>query len=125
MLIKDVEQEKYTRIEQKIANSFGENIKFELFKENTDGTVDTRVCVMLVKDVYGNFVRIENLNTGLYPIRALEFIESVRNFYNIPKSFIFVDELSALDTEHTKKLLASGLQIIATRPSDSDKLEEN
>jgi chromosome segregation ATPase len=124
MLIKDVEQEKYTRIEQKIANTFGENIKFELFKENVDGTVDTRVCVMLVKDIRGNFVRIENLNTGLYPIRALEFIESVRNFYNIPKSFIFVDELSALDTEHTQKLLASGLQIIATRPSDSDKLEE-
>jgi len=124
MLIKDVEQEKYTRIENKVKDTFGDNFKFELFKENVDGSVDTRVCVMLVKDVHGNFVRVENLNTGLYPIRAIEFVERVRNFYNIPKSFIFVDELSALDTEHTKQLMHSGLQIIATRPSDSDKIEE-
>ena len=123
-LIKSVEQEKYQAIELKVANTFGENIKFELFKENIDGTYDTRVCVMLVKDIRGNFVRIENLNTGLYPIRAIEFINIVRDFYNIPKSFIFVDELSALDTQHTKMLLASGLQIIATRPSDSETLEE-
>lgn len=123
-LIKDVEQEKYTRVENKIKDTFGENIKFELFKENVDGTVDTRVCVMLVKDVHGNFVRVENLNTGLYPIRAIEFVERVRNFYGIPQSFIFVDELSALDTEHTKQLLNSGLQIIATRPSDSSTIEE-
>ena len=123
-LIKDVEQEKYTRVENKIKDTFGENIKFELFKENVDGTVDTRVCVMLVKDVHGNFVRVENLNTGLYPIRAIEFVEKVRNFYGIPQSFVFVDELSALDTEHTKQLLNSGLQIIATRPSDSNTIEE-
>ena len=123
-LIKSVEQEKYQAIELKVANTFGENIKFELFKENIDGTYDTRVCVMLVKDIRGNFVRIENLNTGLYPIRAIEFINIVRDSYNIPKSFIFVDELSALDTQHTKMLLESGLQIIATRPSDSETLEE-
>ena len=123
-LIKQLEQEKYTKIENKIKDTFGENIKFELFKENLDGSVDTRVCVMLVKDIHGNFVRVENINTGLYPIRAIEFLEKVREFYNIPKSFVFLDELSALDTNHTKMLLNSGLQIIATRPSDSDVIEE-
>ena len=123
-LVKSIEQEKYSAIEKKVAETFGKNITFELFKENIDGTYDSRICVMLVKDIHGNFVRVENLNTGLYPIRAIEFINTVREFYNIPKSFIFVDELSALDTEHTQMLLKSGLQIIATRPSDSKVLEE-
>ena len=123
-LIKEIEQEKYTRIESNVKDTFGENIRFELFKENVDGSVDTRVCVMLVKDIHGNFVRVENINTGLYPIRAIEFLEKVREFYKIPKSFVFLDELSALDTQHTKMLLDSGLQIIATRPSDSGDIEE-
>lgn len=123
-LVTSVEQEKYELVEKKASNSFGDNFKFELFKQNIDGTFDTRVCVMLVKDVHGNFVRIENLNTGMYPIRVIEFVNGIRDFYNIPKSFIFVDELSALDSTHTKQLLNSGLQIIATRPSESKKIEE-
>lgn len=90
-LIKEIEQEKYTRIESNVKDTFGENIRFELFKENVDGSVDTRVCVMLVKDIHGNFVRVENINTGLYPIRAIEFLEKVREFYKIPKSFVFLD----------------------------------
>lgn len=123
-LIKDIEQEKYVLLENKVSNVFGDNFKVEMYRTNADGSYDTQVCVVRFKDVHGNYVRMQNINSGLYPIRAIEFTNKIRNHYKVENSFIFVDELAKLDTEHTQKLAESGLQIIATRPSDSNVIDK-
>ncbi|MCK9319552.1 hypothetical protein [Methanoculleus sp.] len=115
-LIKNVEREMLTETENRVSKAFGENVKFELFKINiTNGSIDNRVCNMLVKDIHGNFVNINHINTGDYPRVALDFINSVKKHYGIRKSFVLVDELQSLDNAHQEQLLGLGEQIIATR----------
>jgi chromosome segregation ATPase len=122
LLIKELEREMFTQLDKKVADKFGSNIKFQLFKENIDGTVDSRMCEMLVKDRWGNFVNIKTINTGIKPIRATEFIQRVKDHYGILKSFVFIDELGALDNNSRKELVALGEQIIATDVSEDKKM---
>ena len=120
-LIKELEREMFTKLENQVANVFGENIKFQLFKINIDGSIDTRVCEMFVKDIHGNFINIKNINEGMYPIRATEFISKIKNHYGIKKSFIFVDEMDKLDKNHRQMLSQIGEQILATDCREDSK----
>ena len=121
-LIKELEREMFTKLDSKVESVFGENIKFQLFKITLEGTVDTRVCEMLVKDIHGNFINIKNINEGMYPIRATEFISKVKKHYGIKKSFIFVDEMDKLDKNHRHMLTLLGEQILATDCREDSKV---
>lgn len=124
LLIKELQKDMFTLLNEKVENKFGENIKFNLFKINIDGSVDTRVCDMLVKDIHGNFVKINNINSGMFPIRAIEFVSKVKEHYGIKKSFIFVDELfGLLDEKHKKMLYEFGEQVIGTGYQENNKIE--
>ena len=123
-LVKELQKDMFTLLNSKVEKTFGDNIQFRLFKINLDGTIDTRVCDMLVKDIHGNFVNLKTINSGMYPIRVIEFITKVKEFYNIPKSFIFVDELfGLLDDEHKEMLNAYGEQVIGTGYKEVGKIE--
>lgn len=124
LLVKELQKDMFTLLSEKVENKFGENIKFNLFKINIDGSVDTRVCDMFVKDVHGNFVKINNVNSGMFPIRAIEFLSKVKEHYGIAKSFIFVDELfGLLDEKHKKMLYEYGEQVIGTGYQENNKIE--
>ena len=123
-LINKIEQEMFEKLHHKLKDTFGENITFNLYKTNIDGSIDTRVCEMLVKDKWGNYVNVKNVNTGLFPIRVVEFIGLVKKHYNIPTSFVFLDEIGNLDDEHITMLAESGEQIIATEGSNEPKITE-
>lgn len=124
-LIKETQREMLTETENRVANIFGENIKFELFKVNiSNDTIDSRVCNMLVKDIHNNFVDIKHINTGDYPRVALDFLARVKEHYEIPKSFVFVDELQSLDHQHQTQLFNLGEQVIASRVGKSQELLE-
>jgi hypothetical protein len=69
-------------------------------------------------------VNIKRINTGMFPIRATEIIHKIKEFYKLPTSFIFVDEVASLDSEHKKMLLNYGEQVLATAVSESNKIEE-
>ena len=123
-LIKELEKDKYTKIDLLVKDKFGENIKFKLFDYNiTDESINTRVCDLLVVDGNGKWVNIKDINTGNYPLVALDFITRVKEHYGIKKSFTFIDEYGVIDKNNRAKVLAFGEQIIATEPSDSPKIE--
>lgn len=118
-LIKELEKDKFTRIDEKVLDKFGSDIKFKLFDYNLgDESVNTRLCDLLVKDGYGRFVNIKDLNTGNYPVAALDFLTRVKTHYNVPKSFVFIDEYGTVDTYNRTLLSAFGEQILATEKAD-------
>ena len=121
-LIKMLEKDKYTRLDANIGAVFGENIKFKMFDYNQDGSIDTRVCDLLVKDGNGTFVNIKNINTGNYPISALDFITRIKKHYGVEKSFIFIDEFGQIVGENITSVLGFGEQVLATKPSDKPKI---
>jgi DNA repair exonuclease SbcCD ATPase subunit len=124
-LIKELEKDMYSRLDEKVANVFGENIGFQLYKLNvSNGEYDTRMCEIYVKDYHDTMVNIKRINTGMFPIRATEIIHKIKEFYKLPTSFIFVDEVASLDSEHKKMLLNYGEQVLATAVSESNKIEE-
>jgi len=123
ILSAELEKDIYKSIDKKIEDKFGENIRFELYKQNLDGTYDTRVCEMLVKDRWGNFVNYKTTNTGLKPIRAIEFVKTIKKHYEMLDGFVFVDELGSLDTESRQELFAFGEQVIATDVGENSKIE--
>jgi len=124
-LIKELEKDMYERLDKKLENAFGKNIAFKLYKLNvSNGEYDTRMCELYVRDSHDTMVNIKRINTGMFPIRATEVIHKIKEHYNIPQSFIFVDEVSSLDSEHKKMLLAYGEQVFATAVSDSKIIEE-
>jgi chromosome segregation protein len=124
LLVKELQKDMFTLLNEKVEDKFGENIQFRLFKINIDGSVDTRVCDMLVKDIHGNFINLKNINSGMFPVRALEFISKVKAHYELPKSFIFIDEMiGLLDKKHREMVYANGEQVIATGYEELEKLE--
>jgi len=124
LLISDLEKDMYEILDSKVHNVFGDNFGFQLYRQNIDGSYDTRLCDVFVKNRKGQLISLETINTGTYHKRAIEFISKIKEHYNLPKSFVFVDELSNLDTEHRKELLQFGEQIIATMMTDTDKIEK-
>ncbi len=124
LLISSLEKDMYELLDKNVKDVFGENITFQLYKQNIDGSYDTRMCKMFVKDFNGRMVSLSTINTGTYPIRAIEFISRIKNHYGIKKSFVFIDELSSLDTEHRQALLNFGEQVLATKASETDKIVE-
>lgn len=123
-LIKELEKDKYTYIDGLVADKFGDKIKFKLFDYNiTDESINTRICDLLVLDGNNNWVNIKDLNTGNYPLSALDFITRLKKHYAIKPSFIFIDEFGVIDNNNRDKLLAFGEQIIATEKSESKKIE--
>lgn len=123
-LIKELEKDKFTQIDSKVADSFGNNIKFKLFDYNiTDESINTKMCDLLVLDGNGALVNIKDLNTGHYPLLSLDLITRVKAHYNIPNSFIFIDEFGVIDSQNRTKLLEFGEQIIATEKSDDKKIK--
>ncbi len=124
ILISNLEKDMYELLDANVKNVFGENITFQLYKQNLDGSYDTRVCKMFVKDFNGRMVSLNTINTGTYPIRAIEFISRIKAHYGIKKSFVFIDELSSLDTQHRQALLNFGEQVLATKASETDKIVE-
>ncbi len=123
-LIKQLEKETYERLDEKVGKTFGENVKFRLWKQNIDGTYDTRLCDVFVKDIHDNFVNIKTINTGMYPVRAIEILGKIKEHYGINKSFVFVDELGSLDETHKKMLLSYGEQVFATQVGTTKTIEE-
>ena len=124
-LIKELERETYAKLDSRIENIFGNDFTFQLYKENTsNGEYDTRMCEMYVKDSHDKYVNISRINTGLYPIRWAEFIGIVKKHYNVPQTFILVDEVSSLDSEHRTRLMGFGEQVLATSVSDTNAIEE-
>ena len=81
------------------------------------------MCDLLVLDGNGALVNIKDLNTGHYPLLSLDFITRVKAHYNIPNSFIFIDEFGVIDSQNRTKLLEFGEQIIATEKSDDKKIK--
>jgi DNA repair exonuclease SbcCD ATPase subunit len=125
VLIKELEKDMYQKLDEKVVGVFGDNIRFQLYKLNvSNGEYDTRMCEMYVKDIHGTFVNIKRLNTGMFPIRATEFIAKIKAHYGIEKSFVFVDEVASLDNAHKGMLLAYGEQIFATAVSESNTVQE-
>ena len=125
LLAKELQKDMFTLLNAKVEDIFGDNIRFRLFKINIDGSVDTRVCDMLVKDIHGTFVNIKTINSGMYPIRTIEFISKVKEHYGIGKSFVLVDELfGLLDDEHKSMLNNYGEQVIGTGYKEVGKIEE-
>lgn len=123
-LIRELEKEKYIKIDANVEKIFGSNIKFKLYDYNiTDESINTRLCDLLVKDGYGNFVNIKDINTGNYPIVALDFITHVKKHYNLPQTFVFIDEFGVIDDHNRKKLLEFGEQIIATEVGTTEYIE--
>lgn len=122
-MIKMIERDKYVKLDTDISNKFGKNIKFKMYDYNQDGSIDTRVCDMLVKDGNGTFVNIKNINTGNYPIAMLDFITHVKQHYNVPNSFIFIDEFGQVVGKNIDTILGFDEQIIATKPSLANKIE--
>ena len=113
------------KLDEKVGGVFGKNIKFQLYKLNiSNGEYDTRMCEMYVKDIHDTFVNIKRLNTGMFPIRATEFIAKIKEHYGIDKSFVFVDEVASLDSNHKKMLLNYGEQVFATAVSESNTVQE-
>jgi len=123
-LIAELEKTMFEALDKKLVDAFGEDITFKLYKVNIDGSIDTRVCEMLVRDKWGNFVNIKNINKGIYPIRIVDFLSRVKKHYGIPSSFVFVDEIGNLDDEHKKMLSELGEQVIATAGSNDPKIIE-
>lgn len=124
-LIKELEKDMYQKLDEKVGGVFGKNIKFQLYKLNiSNGEYDTRMCEMYVKDIHDTFVNIKRLNTGMFPIRATEFIAKIKEHYGIDKSFVFVDEVASLDSNHKKMLLNYGEQVFATAVSESQTIQE-
>jgi DNA repair exonuclease SbcCD ATPase subunit len=123
-LIAELEKTMFEALDKKLVDAFGEDITFKLYKVNIDGSIDTRVCEMLVKDRWGNLVNIKNINKGIYPIRIVDFLSRVKKHYGIPSSFVFVDEIGNLDDEHKKMLSELGEQVIATAGSNDPKIIE-
>ena len=125
ILIKELEKEMYQTLDGKVANVFGDNVKFKLWKLNvSNGEYDTRLCEIYIKDIEGRFAHIKNgINTGMFPVRATEIIERIKAFYKIPKSFVFVDELGSLDLEHVEMIKAFGEQVFATQVGENKPIE--
>jgi hypothetical protein len=124
-LIKELEKDMYSRLDEKVANVFGENVSFQLYKLNvSNGEYDTRMCEIYVRDGHGTMVNIKRINTGMFPIRATEIIHKIKQFYNVSTSFVFVDEVASLDSEHKKLLLNYGEQVLATAVSESQTIQE-
>ena len=124
LLIGNLEKDIYHTLDQKVANVFGENFTFQLYKQNIDGSYDTRMCEIFAKNRQGKMINLNTINTGTYHKRAIEFISIIKKHYNVPKSFIFVDELSSLDSKNRHELLAFGEQVLATMMSESPKIVE-
>lgn len=126
ILIKELEKEMYEKLDKRIENTFGDNVQFKLWKLNvSNGEYDTRMCDIYVKDYKGRFIDMKRINTGMFPIRAAEIISKIKEHYNIPKSFIFIDEMSSLDNEHINALKDFDEQILATKvSSDLKTIEE-
>lgn len=114
LLIKELEKNMFERLDQKLTNVFGNNVKFKLWKKNLDDTYDTRMCDIYVKDIKGRFINIKNINTAMKAVRTIELISIIKDFYKLPKSFILIDELGTLDNEHREYLKSYGEQIFAT-----------
>jgi len=124
-LCKEVEKEMYSKLDEKVQNVFGKNFQFKLWKLNvTNGEYDTRMCEIYVRDIDNHFVNIKNINTGMFPIRATEFIETIKKYYCVEKSFIFVDELGTLDESHREMVKTFGEQIFATQVGESATVQE-
>jgi chromosome segregation ATPase len=125
VLVKELEKEMYERLDEKVQGVFGSNFRFKLWKLNvTDGTYDTRLCEIYVRDIKDRFINIRNINTGMFPIRANELIGKIKAHYGIPKSFILVDELGTLDMEHREIVKSFGEQIFATQKGESADIIE-
>src|SRR5690606_6529979 len=123
ILIKELEKDKFTKIDSKIANKFGENIKFKLFDYNADESLNIRVCDLLVKDGNGAWVNIKDLNTGNYPLAVLDFITRIKEHYGVKKSFMFIDEYGTIDDDNRNRIYGFGEQIIATEKGNTKKIE--
>ena len=124
-LIKELEKETYEKLDEKVKDIFGGNIKFKLWKLNvSNGEYDTRLCEIYVKDIKDRFVNIKTINTGMFFVRMIEIISKIKEYYKIPKSFIFIDELSSLDQKHKEELKNYGEQIFATQVSESQTIIE-
>lgn len=118
LLIKELEKEMYESLDKRVKDVFGDNIKFKLWKKTLEGTYDTRLCEIYVKDIENRFVNISKINTGMYPVRAIEIIEKIKDFYKLPKSFILIDEFGTLDSQHGDLIKAFGEQIFATQKGE-------
>jgi DNA repair exonuclease SbcCD ATPase subunit len=124
-LIKELEKEMYEQLDKRIGVTFGENVQFKLWKLNVfNGEYDTRMCEIYVRDDFDRFVNIKTINTGMFPIRATELISKIKSYYHIPKSFIFIDEMSSLDNKHLEWLKVFEEQILATKVAELKSIKE-
>jgi DNA repair exonuclease SbcCD ATPase subunit len=124
-LIKELEKAMYSKLDKKVGNVFGTDFKFKLWKLNvSNGEYDTRLCEVYGKDDKGRFINMTKINTGMYFIRAIEFIGKIKEFYKIPKSFVFVDELSLLDEGNRLIMKSYGEQIFATQVGKGNTVQE-
>jgi len=125
ILIKELEKEMYEKLDKKVSNIFGDNVKFKLYKLNvSNGEYDTRMCEIYVRDIKDRFVNLKTINTGMFPVRATEIISKVKTHYEIPKSFIFIDEMSGLDNEHLQMVKVFGEQVLATKVGQHTTIKE-
>jgi len=123
-LIKNLERDKFVKIDANVESVFGKNIKFKLFDYNsTDESIDTRVCDLLVKDGNDVFVNIKDINTGHFPHAALDFISHVKKHYKVLPSFLLIDEFGLLDENNQPRILGFGEQILATKVGNTKTIQ--
>lgn len=99
----------FKELERRIEVKFGNDIWFKLYEPNaTDGgeTYNVRVCEMYVKDSSGRLVPAlaNGVSTSMQEVRMVEFIEKLKEHYELPNSVMFIDRLESLDNEKLEML---------------------
>lgn len=114
--IKILEEEYLKKLDQKLLNAFGENIRFKMFETNATNDNLTPVCEMYVKDSFGRWVNaINGINTGHSVPRLVEFIVRVKRALNMRDGLLLIDFFESIGNEPLKELLTYGQQIVATQ----------
>ena len=115
-LSKNVLIDVFKELEKRVVNVFGEDIYFKLYEPNVDGTIKTNICEIYLRDGLGTLTPIVNgISTGAYALQLVNFIERLKEHYNVKDSIILLDRLESLDNFKIDKLKQSKNQLITAR----------
>lgn len=122
-LSKDLLVDMFKELENRVEIKFGKDVYFKLYEPNvSDGgeTYKTNICEMYVRDSFDRLVPAlaNGVSTSMQEIRIIDFIERLKDYYNLADSVILLDRLESLDSNKRKELSKKN-QIISTRVADN------